>query len=553
MTDTVLALDQLAGLPPANARERALALAVAAEQRGDALDAALFRAAAAVGPDEALAARIAELIEDRRGRGDHHLAARASDLAATLETSELAAARWLISRAEALVQIDVAEADALIPRIRRAELAPADLARLELIEHELHLGRSPAPHIDLAVHLADMADEHPRLALRAAALSALDAWWQGDRRIGERLIGPIAAIPVAEGDDALAAQRDFALGVFAVMCERPSEGRLAASAEAARRALAGTSADPFLELLVLAVQVLMVKPGAVSAMLSRLAPGSEAAGLALRAIDAANRGEADACRELSASAIESGIRDGQPWAASLALSAHGRLELGLGNLDPALTMLQRVSDPGDLLGHPVTARLVAADRIEAAARSGRVDLAGAAVTELERWAGGEGDFSRAVVARFRALQAEPDRAAGLFEQAIAFAEGTAFEEGRTRLLYGEHLRRTRRRVLAREELRRARALFEKAGAAPWVQRAERELEATAETARRGAAHDPRRGSPAHLTPRERQVAELVAEGASNQEVAEQLIMSRKTVEHHLHNIYSRFGISSRAEVRDLLD
>lgn len=547
MTDTAQMLDQLTEMPPAAARERALSLAVAAEHRGDRLGSELFRAAATVGPDPTLAERIVRLLAHEHD-AEPHLTSRAYEFAAMLETSDLAAARRLISRAEALIRTDPTEAESLIPRIRRAELALVDLARIELVEHELHFGRATAPHIDLPAHLEDMAAAHPQLALRAAVLSALDAWWRGDRRVGERLMPTIAAIAVRDDDLALLAQRDFALGVFAVLGERPSDGRLAASAAAAAEAQA-TSPDPLLDVIGLAVRVLLVQPGAVNALLTRLSPESEAVDFALRAIHAANRGEAEACREYSAAAIESGVRDGQHWAASLALSAHARLELGLGNIDPALTMLQRVSDPSDMLGHPVTARLVAADRVEAAARSGRVDLAREVVVELERWAGGEGDFSRVVLARLRALQAEPDRAAALFEEAIAFATGTAFEEGRTRLLYGEHLRRTRRRVLARGELRRARELFEEAGAAPWVQRAERELQATAETARR----DPESSGAVHLTPRERQVAELVATGASNQEVAEQLIMSRKTVEHHLHNIYSRYGLSARTEIIDLLD
>jgi DNA-binding NarL/FixJ family response regulator len=114
-----------------------------------------------------------------------------------------------------------------------------------------------------------------------------------------------------------------------------------------------------------------------------------------------------------------------------------------------------------------------------------------------------------------------------------------------RLLYGEHLRRTRQRVLAREQLTLTRDLYDRGGAASWSQRASRELEATSASVRRDSEAP-------ELTPRERQIAELVATGAANQEIAVKLSMSRKTVEYHLHKTYSKLGIGSRAELAEKL-
>jgi DNA-binding NarL/FixJ family response regulator len=117
---------------------------------------------------------------------------------------------------------------------------------------------------------------------------------------------------------------------------------------------------------------------------------------------------------------------------------------------------------------------------------------------------------------------------------------------RTKLAFGEHLRRGRKRVDARRHLRAALVLFDELGATPWADRAAQELRASGETARRRD-----NTTVTELTAQERQVATLVRQGLSNRDAAAQLFVSHRTVEFHLRNVFSKLGISSRAELAAL--
>jgi DNA-binding CsgD family transcriptional regulator len=135
----------------------------------------------------------------------------------------------------------------------------------------------------------------------------------------------------------------------------------------------------------------------------------------------------------------------------------------------------------------------------------------------------------------------PDEAFGeAIERAGAL---TAFQRARTELLYGEWLRRERRRQDARAHLRSALESFRSLGATPWELRAEGELRATGETARK---RDP--STLDQLTPQELQIAALVAQGMTNREIAAQLFLSPRTIDYHLRKVFSKLGIASRNEL-----
>jgi DNA-binding NarL/FixJ family response regulator len=169
------------------------------------------------------------------------------------------------------------------------------------------------------------------------------------------------------------------------------------------------------------------------------------------------------------------------------------------------------------------------------------------------WAGAIGrGWSNALATRCAALMASEDEAGELYEQALAShaADNIPFDQARTRLLYGEWLRRAQRRGQAREQLEAAREVFEYLGARPWQDRAESELRAA------GYAPLPTT-SPASplslLTPQELRVVRLAAAGASNQEIGAQLFLSPRTVGYHLYKAFPKLGVASRAELTRFAD
>jgi DNA-binding CsgD family transcriptional regulator len=169
-----------------------------------------------------------------------------------------------------------------------------------------------------------------------------------------------------------------------------------------------------------------------------------------------------------------------------------------------------------------------------------------AIEALERLADATGQrWARAVATRCRAVLGDDGDG---FRAALELHTGSTrpFEHGRTALLHGEHLRRQRRRTDARPPLRAALETFERLGAEPWAARARGELRATGETARR---RDP--STATRLTPQELQIVRIVNAGATNRQVAAQLFLSPRTVDHHLRKVFQKLGLTSRAELARL--
>src|SRR5262245_25885168 len=188
------------------------------------------------------------------------------------------------------------------------------------------------------------------------------------------------------------------------------------------------------------------------------------------------------------------------------------------------------------------------DRIEAAVRAGRPQEAHASLELFESWAAkSDSPWQLARLAVARALLAEGDEAAGHFEQALWLAGVTRpFDRARIQLLYGEHLRRVRRRADSRLQLREALAIFENLGATPWAERARTELLASGETARK---RDP--STIDQLTPQELQISRLISQGLRNKEVAARLFLSPRTIDAHLRKVYAKLGVTSRLQLAQL--
>ena len=152
-------------------------------------------------------------------------------------------------------------------------------------------------------------------------------------------------------------------------------------------------------------------------------------------------------------------------------------------------------------------------------------------------------------ARSRALLSQGEAADLLYEEAIERLGRTrlAIELARAHLLYGEWLRRERRRVDARDQLRRGQDMFSSMGAEAYAARAGRELLATGETARKRT--DETRDE---LTAQEMQIAQLARDGLSNPEIGARLFISPRPAEDHLHKVFGKLGITSREHLDRVL-
>ncbi|HEX8519000.1 MAG TPA: helix-turn-helix transcriptional regulator, partial [Pseudonocardia sp.] len=274
--------------------------------------------------------------------------------------------------------------------------------------------------------------------------------------------------------------------------------------------------------------------------------------LAVLATLEAGLGLGDACREHAVRARRLGAATRLSIAEARAERALGLLELGAGHPEAAAAHLTVTAEFALThgLGSPVLLDW-AGDLVEAHVRAGTPERARQALAVLEREAAHPGrPAADAVLLRSSALLLGDDDAAEAAFRAALHRHGAAaqpFEEARTRLCLGEHLRRRRRTGAAREELARARQGFARLGAAAWLARADAELRAgTRGRAPRGSPPDA--PAPLHLTRQELQVALVVAGGATNAEAAVQLFLSPKTIEYHLSNAYRKLGIRSRAEL-----
>jgi DNA-binding CsgD family transcriptional regulator len=188
--------------------------------------------------------------------------------------------------------------------------------------------------------------------------------------------------------------------------------------------------------------------------------------------------------------------------------------------------------------------------IEAAVRTGRLDEATAALVRLDEVTlPSESHWARGVRARSLALLTEGSAAEASYQEAIAHLTRTRLrpEVARTHLLYGDWLRRERRAVDAREHLRQAAVAFEEMGMMGFARRARLELAAAGET----VGEFNTRGC-AGLTAREAQISHLVAEGATNAEIATRLFITCRTVEYHLHKVFRKLGVASRTQLARLV-
>lgn len=271
--------------------------------------------------------------------------------------------------------------------------------------------------------------------------------------------------------------------------------------------------------------------------------GAMAAAVIARA--RALRGEHDLCRQ---SLADAETRGGPRQFARVEATIHwakGIVAANDGDDAVAVAELEKTA-----VNAPI-ALWAGADLVEPAIRLGRTDAVSGWIVSTESEAGrAASDHLRMLVLRARALLAGPDIAEGLFEQALAHGAraGASVDLARTRLHYGEWLRRQRRILRAREQLGASLPAFRAQGLEPLVSRALTELRAAGET----SPATERRDAASVLTPQELQICGLAATGLTNKAIADQVYLSHRTVGAHLHRSFAKLGISRRTQLPQAL-
>jgi DNA-binding CsgD family transcriptional regulator len=565
------------------------ALADAPRDPADADRRAWHLAAATTEPDEGVAAELERTAAEAGTRGGYAAAAAAYERAADLTADPAALAGRLASAAEARAEAgDFDQARSLAARgaAQATDLiVPARLANVRA-RADVAQGRLPAAHRLLTDGAARIAGLDPLRAARMLTYAMHVAWLPGDGLLvagtGDRLkaVGGSVAelVPLVQLMLSMAVQAAGQPGK-----DLPPLAELVAQA---RRSRAG---DPY-DLTMIAIAALVTgrnfdardllavlvadaraqgRIGWLPTLLTclaqallfdgrhcdALASAAEALRIArdtgqpqwaselngIMAYLAAVDGCPQRCRELAAAAL---AEPATVFAAAAKPWAHwalGLLDLGRGRLDTALVQLEIIWQ-GPAHYHASALRSVP-DLVEALVRLGQPERAAEPLARFCDWAQlACTPGIDALAERCHALLEAGEEAEQHYLTALKLHD-ESFERARTQLLYGAWLRRSRRKAEARTQLRAAADYLDRIGAAPWAEQARAELSATGvPVPRPDGAGLPR------LTPQERQVTRLAAQGLSNRDIAAQLFLSPRTVGYHLYKAYPKLGITSRSEL-----
>ena len=551
---------------------------------------------AAAGPDEAVAARLEQAAGRARDRGGYAATVTFLSRAAELSAGEDQRAERLLAAAEAaLIAGQPVRAGVMLEEatpLLGDRLARAQVRRLQgTIRFALgQAGEAPAILLEAARALAPFDARGARQSLLEAFDAALFVGWSASRAVLAEIARAARDIPTSGGSEASGV--GLLLDGFAMRAAAgyPAAVPLLRCAIAMLRAddlspvdglrglrLGCVAADELFddqaqhELAIRWVQ-LARDQGALTALpvaLNNLGACEVSAGRfdAARAcfaerleISAATgnpgvvgtagmaevyelawRGHETDARRVAATVAREATGGGRSAQSVWVQYCLGVLELGLGNYQAALQCVLSV-----LQDDAPFSALVLPDLVEAAARGGQTGIAEAALGRLaERAAAAGTPLALGLLARSRALLAGDAGAEPLYQQAIGhLGQCRAVPQlARAHLVYGEWLRRQRRRRDARGQLRTAHEMFTAMGAGAFAERARVELLATGERARQRTAQ-----TETELTPQEAQIAQLVSQGESNRDIAAQLFLSPSTVDYHLRKVYRKTGVTSRTQL-----
>ena len=583
--------------PPADRRAAHQALADATDPRADPDRRAWHRAQATLGPDEDVASELERSASRAEARGGLAAAAAFLERSAALTLDPACRAERALAAAQAKYQAGAF--DATLGLLATAEAGPPDQlrrARTDLLRGQIAFsssrGSDAPPLLLKAARQFEPLD--PRLA-RETYLDALAAaTFAGRLALGGGMREVAEAARMAPPPPGPARGPDLLLdGISLVICEGYPAG-----APVLRRAVnafrgADVSREEGLRWLWLACraalivwdydsfdvlsdrQVTLARDAGALIMLpiafnmrstAHLYAGefTEAASLVAQAESvtettgssiapygavalAAYRGQEAQATQLIQSATDDAERRGEGRALSFIGWADAVLYNSLGRYEEALAAAQRASEDSPAVQFADWALV---ELVEAAVRSAVPERAAGAVQRLSGIARACGtDWVLGAEARSRALVSDGAAAEDLYREAIDRFGRTRLRMGlaRAHLLYGEWLRRERRRRDARDQLGSAYEIFDSAGAAAFAERARIELRATGGHARQQTTE-----TPYTLTAQEALIARLAGEGASNPEIAAQLFISPATVAYHLRKVFTKLGISSRNQLAPAL-
>ncbi|MFD9789845.1 ATP-binding protein [Streptomyces sp. NPDC059070] len=579
----------------ADRQEAHLALAAALAHEPDRR--AWHLAAASVGPDEAIAADLAESADRFTRRGGHAAAATALERAAELTPDPdrragrlLAAAtsamyaghpQWvgeIAARVAALTQDPrlLAEASLRAGWSRAVTLAHDDALRFLLPVAESMAVRAPALALD-ALSTAATSAQKSGDPFHLAELERIAALITAEPEHSGRLWTAAVARPFAERERALErlhrmvdARRDGAFayadllmlgGTAWILDETGLAVRLLGRAADHHRTAARAATNCT---VAQALAVALFESGdwaaarsaaeeafsmATEAEADNISVGAQTLQAALRAV----RGDHAGARAQAAEAVRGVDLRGSRSLYVRHCHTLGLAALAEGDHEAAYEHLRRVFTQ-DVPAAPVhrhASPYLLADLAAAAVRADRVADARAVLAAAEESVGPlRSARLDAVVHRARALLSEPDDAEPHFRAALADPAGARwpFEHALVQLDFGEWLRRRRRSARARSLLGSALEVFERLDARPWVERATAELRAAGAVVAEPAAP----GAVAGLTPQELQIAQLAAEGLTNRDIGARLYLSPRTIGFHLHKVFPKLGITRRAQLRDVL-
>jgi DNA-binding CsgD family transcriptional regulator/tetratricopeptide (TPR) repeat protein len=551
------------------------------------------RAHATAGLDEEVAREL-ELSADRaKGRGG--LAAAAAFLERAAELSPDPAHRGARALAAAQAKVEAGEPEAADALLSTAELAPLDelqRARLQLLRARIvfavrHGSDAPSLLLDAARRLVGLDAALAREACLEALAAAMFADRVDDMRdvVGiARDTAPAAHPPephdllldglatwVTEGYAAAVAPLRLALEAFAraddadtaanrwlwVACRTAADLWDHATWEVlATRGLRLARESGALSILPMAgsyragAHVHAGRFRAAWALLEEASAVTEAIGttplVQAKPIVAAWRGREEEALALVDRGRELAAASGQGMALSMIGHAQAVLMNGLGRYEEAHAAAERACSHGE---HSLYANVLV-ELVEAAVRSDRPRSAADALDRLaDRTQASGGDWAIGLEARSRALVTPGPAAEPLYQEALHRLARAHVQPylARAQLVYGEWLRRQNRRLDARRQLRAAHDTLSRIGAEAFAERARRELTVTGETVRRRTVE-----SRDLLTPQESQVAWLAQKGHTNQEIGAELFVSPRTVEYHLHKVFTKLSIRSRKELATAL-